>query len=214
MLLAAPALAAPGEDADVRRTQADCTVREVVGPADVPLTRDFSEALLERPDLCAFLARRRGLARYAARALSPGVWRGGDGANTDGVVRLVERAPTRRVYYAEGEHRARALPTLRAQAVVEMYLVGRPGPDGREFTRATLRVCVRAENPVVARAAKALSSLVRRLVRRKLSRALEVSVLVGRYARADPAGFAADVAAFPDLTREQAAALLARLRAP
>ena len=188
-------------------------MREVVGPADIPLTRDFSEALLDRPDLCAFLARRRGLARYAVRALSPGVWRGADGADTDGVVRLVERAATRRVYYAEGEHRSRVLPTMRAQAVVEMYLVGRPGPDG-QFTRATLRVCVRAENPVVARAAKALSTLVRRLVRRKLSRALEVSVLVGRYARADPAGFAADAAAFPDFTREQAAALLARLRAP
>lgn len=195
----------------MRRTQADCTVREVVGPADVALTRDFSEALLDHPDLCAFLARRRGLAHYAARPLSPGVWRGGDGANTDGVVRLVERSPTRRVYYAEGEHRSRALPTLRAQAVVEMYLVGRPGPDG-EFTRATLRVCVRAQNPVVARAAKALSSLVRRLVRRKLSRALEVSVLIGRRARADPAGFAADVAAFPELTRRQQARLLGFLR--
>ncbi len=212
MLLAAPALAAPGEDADVRRTESSCVVREVVGPGDIPLPRALTAELLDRPDLCAFLARRHGLAPYTARVLGPGLWRGDDGRGTTGTARLVENAPSRRVYYAEGEHRSSAFPTVRARVVVELYLVERPVPGGRGFTRATARVCVSPESAWAAGAAKVLRPFVRAVVRHKFTRALSVAARVGRVAADAPDVFAADLAAFPDMTPAQKARLLAALR--
>lgn len=189
--------------AEARRTEADCTVSERVGPSDVPLPLDLSNALLDHPDLAAFIVRRRGIAPYRIEMCGPRRSRADDGDGTRGVVYLLERGERRRLYYGEGEHHSRIWPVIRAEAVISMKLEEGALSDGRPATRTSFLVCVRMRNRFVSGVVKILRPFIRRTVIGKFTKAFLVADRVGRLMAADPRGVEADIAAFPDLTLAQ-----------
>jgi hypothetical protein len=195
----------------VRRTTSDCTVSELVGPSDVPLPLDLSNALLDQPDLAAFIVRRRHIAPYRIEMQGPRRSLADDGDGTSGIVSLLERGERRRLYYGEGEHRSRVWPTIRASAVITMDLDERAGADGRPVTRTTFLVCVRMRNRFVSGMVRLLRPFVQKTVIGKFTKAFFVADRVGRLMAQDPGGVAEDIAAFPALSDEDNAAFRARV---
>jgi hypothetical protein len=195
----------------VWRTTSDCTAAADVGPIDIALPLDLADALLDRPDLIAFLAGRRGLAPYTAEMLGPDRWSGDDGEGTNGIALLAESSSTLRVYYAEGVNRSLPFPPIRADVVAALDLVPRTDADGRSVVAASFRVCVRATNPFVSGIAKTLRPFVRRAIVRKFSKALRVADRLGRLMASDPDGVDADIAAYPPLSDAERADFRARI---
>lgn len=189
--------------AEAQRVEADCTVSERVGPSDVPLPLDLSNALLDHPDLAAFIIRRRKIAPYRIEMRGPRRSLADDGDGTSGVVDLIERGERRRLYYGEGEHRSRLWPVIRAEAVISMELDERALSDGRPATRTSFLVCVRMRSRFVSGVVKFLRPFIRRTVIGKFTKAFLVADRVGRLMADDPRGVEADIAAFPDLSAGQ-----------
>ncbi len=213
-LAAAPARAESDAAAEIDRTLADCTVSQLVGPRDIPLPLDFSDDLLDHPDLAAFVVRRRGLAPYRVEMIGPDRSAADDGDGTRGVIELVRRERGRRLYYGVGEHHSRVWPVIRADAVIDMTLKEVASADGPAATRTSFLVCVRLKNPFLSGVVKLLRPFVRKTVIGKFTKAFFVADRVGRLARADPRGMQDDIDAFPALTpleREDFRARLAGL---
>jgi hypothetical protein len=201
----------------IAETTAHCTVRSRVGPADTPLPLALSNFLLDHPDLSAYLVRVRRIAPYRIEMRSPRQSWADDGDGTAGLITLVERTDTRRLYYGEGAHRSRLFPVIRASAVIEMDLAKTTGADGRPHTRTVFTVWVRIHNRFVSRLVRILKPFLRRTVIGKFSKAFMVADKVGRLMAKDPAGVAADARGFTELSaagRADLEARMARLSAP
>lgn len=201
----------------VERVVDGYTVRSTVGPSDTPLPPELADFLLDRPDLAAFIVRRRGIAPYRVEMLGPRRSSADDGDGTVGVIDLVVREPGRRLYYGEGEHRARLFPRVRAAAVIDMTLEPRVGPDCRPYTRTSFLVSVRMKSRFVSGVVKTLRPFLQETVIRKFSKAFLVADEVGRLMARDPAGVAEDVRAYGSLDeadRARLSELMAALTRP
>lgn len=204
--------AAPESASLVSRVAEGYTVRSLAGPSESSLSPELARFLLDRPDLAAFIVARRGIAPYRVERISPRRWRVDDGDRTSGVVDLVSRDVTERIYYADGEHDARLFPTLRASAVVAMTLEPRQDPDCRLHARIGFRVYVRTRSRVVGGLLKALRPFLQTTVARKFDKAFAVADELGRLMARDPDGVAGDARAFGGLSGAEHAEL-ARLTA-
>jgi hypothetical protein len=220
--LAAPARAAdveppedpftPAEYADaIQKTVADCTVHAELGPARTPLPLALSNFLLDHPDLSAFIVNRRGIAPYRIEMQGPRRSLADDGEGTAGLVNLMERTDTRRLYYGEGIHKSRVFPDIRATAVIIMRLSAAAGPDGLPQTITTFDVYVRMRSRFISRLVKTLRPFLQKTVIGKFSKAFFVADSVGRLMAQDPAAVAAEARAFPTLFVEDRAELLAMI---
>ncbi|MDX6769687.1 MAG: hypothetical protein SF051_09160 [Elusimicrobiota bacterium] len=201
----------------VRRVVERPTVRSLVGPSETPLPLDLANFLLDRPDLAAYIVKKRGIAPYRIEMLGPRRSSADDGDGTSGIVNLVSREETARLYYGEGAHNGALFPTLRANAVIALTLEPRQGPDCRRYTRTSFRVYVRLKSRVVSGLVKLLRPFVRDTVVRKFTKAFLVADQVGRLMQQDPAGVSEDALAYGGLSaadRASLAALLAGLARP
>lgn len=198
---AAPPMSGPfGEFTERIRAAVDgYTVRATLGPTDTPLSLALSNFLLDHPDLSAFIVNRRRIAPYRIEERGPRRFWADDGAGTAGLVDLVERRETERVYFGEGVHRGRFLPPIRAAAVVVMVLRPEPGPDCRPRTRTYFHVYVRVENPLFSGLLKVLRPFLQKTVVSKFQRAFLVADKVGRLMAEDPASVAAEAGRFTPL---------------
>ncbi len=197
--------------AQVRLTTSDCTVSELVGPRDVSLPLDLSNDLLDHPDLAAFIVRRRHLAPYRIEMRGPRRSLADDGEGTSGVVNLLERTETHRLYYGEAEHRSPFFPVILASAVIDMDLEARADPGGSPATRASFLVCVRMRNPFVSGIVKILRPFLRKKVIDKFTKAFFLADRIGRLMASDPDGISRDIAEFPAFSAEQSAEFRARV---
>lgn len=201
----------------VQRTVADFTVHAELGPAETPLPLALSNFLLDHPDLSAFIVNREKIAPYRIEMRGPRRTLADDGDGTAGIVNLLERTDTRRLYYGEGVHKSFLFPDIRASAVILMRLREAPGADARPQTVTTFEVFVRMRSRFVSRLVKTLRPFLQKTVIGKFSKAFFVADQVGRLLARDPEAVAADARAFPTLFDEDRAALLTmidRLKTP
>lgn len=196
----------------IARVAGKPTVRSVVGPTDTPLPLELVNFLLDRPALAAFIVARRGIAPYRVEMLDARRSTVDDGEGASGVIDMVSRAETVRLYYGEGRHDGRLLPALRAAAVVDLTLEPLLGADCRPVTRTSLRVYVRLRSRVMSGLVKTFRPLLKDAVVRKFGKAFLVADQVGRLMQRDPEGVAQDALAFGALS-EQERADLARMMA-
>lgn len=203
LLLAAPAAAGPEA---VRRK---ATVRSTVGPIETPLPLEVANFLLDHPDLSAWLVNRRKIAPYVIEMRGPRESWADDGDGTKGIITLVERSETQRLYYGEGTHDG----WIKARAAIGMQMVPvrRSGCPGAVST--TFDVSVRLTNPFVRGAVHALKVFLKDLIISKFSRAFTVAHKVGVLLAKDPEGLTRELAAYPKLSEAERAELL-RLARP
>lgn len=213
LLAARGAWAAPasGLDEAVRVTVDHASVRSHFGPIETALPMSLADFLLDRPDLTADVARRDKLAPYRISRRASGQYRADDGAGTRGLVTLVRRSETERLYFAQGTHSSRGFPAIRADAVVILRL--RPVEDNgcQRAVDSTFDVYVKLRSPVLSGMAKVLGPFVRRLVESKFRKLVAVADRLAALAARDPEGFARQAGSSPGLGPGDAARLRALL---
>jgi hypothetical protein len=157
-----------------------------VGPLNTAMKESMYVYLLDRPPVAAALINRLDLAEYKAEALGAGQWWGNDGEGTEGLVELVYHDRTTRVYYLEGTHRNRLLPTMSGKAIV--FLRMRPVKDasGNDAMESRIVSYTMLDNRILSGMVSLLRPLIGATVTRKLAKGVEVVNRLGLEMRQRP----------------------------
>lgn len=195
----------------------DFTTANKVGPVRTPLSESVYVYLLDRPPTAAALVNRLELGLYKAEERGPGRYWGDDGEGTSGLVELVYRDRTHRVYYLEGSHESALLPHLTGKAVVLLRMVPVANPTGQEFVETTLVSYTRLDNRFLAGLVSLLRPLVGQTVSRKLTKGVDAVTKLGVEMQRHPERVLFEATDPPPLPQEDVAFLtqaLVNLRGP
>ncbi len=209
-LSAAPPLAnsgpAPSYSKRAAETMKGFTLKSHVGPASIPLPLDAVNFLLDHPDLSASLARRHRLALYRVVMRGPRESWADDGAGVTGTVILLKRAPLDRVYYAEGLHRSRLWPDIRASAVVFLRLSTASWGGCDQAVLSSFKVYVKVRNPFLDDLIRLLRPILEGSMLKKFFKALAVAKALGRRIALHPQAMSHEILSYPGLMGKERAA--------
>jgi hypothetical protein len=162
------------------------TITTKVGPIRAGLPESFYRDLLDRPPLAAALINRLGLGLYKSEVRGPGRYWGNDGEGTGGIVQLVSQSRTARIYYLEGFHESRVLPTITGKAVVFLKMDQVKDADGMEAMDSTMISYTRLDNRLLSGVVTLLRPFIGGTVKRKLSKGVETVNRLSLLMRQDP----------------------------
>ena len=149
------------------------TITTKVGPIRAGLSESLYRDLLDRPPLAAALINRLGLGLYKSEVRGPDRYWGNDGEGTGGIVQLVSQSRTARIYYLEGSHESRLLPSITGKAVVFLKMDSVKDTDGLEAMDSTMVSYARLDNRILSRVVTLLRPFLGGTVKRKLSKGVE-----------------------------------------
>ena len=162
------------------------TITTKVGPIRAGLSESLYRDLLDRPPLAAALINRLGLGSYRSEVRGPGRFWGNDGEGTGGIVQLVSQTRTARIYYLEGSHESRLLPTITGKAVVFLRMDAVKDADGTEAMDSTMVSYTRLDNRFLSGVVTLLRPFMGGTVKRKLSKGVETVNRLSIVMRQDP----------------------------
>jgi hypothetical protein len=162
------------------------TTSGLVGPVQTPIGQDFFEYLLDRPVLLAALVERLQLGDYKFTVRGDGQYWVDDGEGTQGLLTLVYRDETARIYHIDGYHEGKVLPQVKARAVVFLRLAPGVTPEGHPSVESKLFAYTKLKDSFLAALVRMLRPLVGGTVTRKLSRGFEVTTQLGNLIAQDP----------------------------
>jgi len=157
-----------------------------VGPIRTGLSESLYHQLLDRPPLAAALINRLDLGRYKSEERGPGLFWGDDGERTAGIVQLVYQDRTSRIYYLEGSHDSRWLPSITGKAVVFLRMDPVKDADGMEAMDSTMVFYMKLDNRVLSGLVSLLRPLIGGTVTRKLGKGVETVNRLSRFMRQHP----------------------------
>jgi len=164
----------------------DYTTANKIGPVRTALTESLYTYLLDRPPTAAALINRLDLGLYKAETRGPGLYWGNDGEGTEGLVHLLYHDRMFRIYYLEGTHHSRLLPSLTGKAVVLLRMKPVREPEGTQAMDTTLVSYTRVDNRFVSGLLSLLRPLIGGTVERKLVKGLDVVNRLGLEMRRHP----------------------------
>ena len=144
-----------------------------VGPIRTGLPESLYHQLLDRPPLAAALINRLEIGLYKSEARGPGRFWGNDGEGAKGIVQLVYQDHISRVYYLEGSHDSRLLPSIAGKAVVLLKMDPMKDADGMEAVNSTMVSYTKLDNRFLSGLVSMLQPLIRGTVSRKLGKGVE-----------------------------------------
>jgi len=103
----------------------------------------------------------------------PGRFWGNDGEGTEGVVQLISQSRTARIYYLEGWHESRLLPTITGKAVVFLKMDQVSDADGMEAMDSTMVAYTKLNSRILSGVVSLLHPFIGGTVKRKLSKGVE-----------------------------------------
>jgi len=168
-----------------------------IGPIKVALAESLYHYLLDRPPLAAELIKRLDLGLYESKTRGSDQFWGDDGEGTKGIVQLVYQDSTSRVYYLEGSHDNRFLPSITGKAVVFLRMNPVREPAGMESMNNTVVAYTKLDNRFFSAVASVLRPLVESIVTRKLRKAIETVNQLGLVMRQHPERVLSEAAASP-----------------
>ena len=157
-----------------------------VGPIRTALSETMYLYLLDHPPLAAALINRLDLGRYKAEIQGPGRYWGDDGEGTEGIVRLVYKDHTSRIYYLEGTHHSRLLLNISGKAVVFLRMTPLKQGNWGEAMDSTMVAYTRLDNRILSGLASLLRPLIGGTVARKLAKGVETVNRLGLEMRHHP----------------------------
>jgi hypothetical protein len=80
------------------------TTSGLIGPVRTPIPQHVYEYLLDHPSLIAALVRKLGMGNYQFTSRGPNQFWGNDGDGTQGLLSLLQREGTTRIYHIDGYH--------------------------------------------------------------------------------------------------------------
>ncbi len=178
------------EDAAVRRAVEEHTISRALETVRFVGRREHEEFLLERLPLAAALARHLHppLEPYNITERGPGLYDVDDRGAVRGHLRLIARAPGRRVYFAEGEFRSLAhLLRFNGAMVIALRYAEEAGA-GQPALRNEPHLYVRIDNVLVHGLMKLLSPLIHGILGRRVANLAAAAEAVSARLAQDPAG--------------------------
>jgi hypothetical protein len=175
----------------------DFSTAGTIGPVQTPIPLPLYTYLLDRPPLMASLIERLGLGFYQFTVRAPNRFWVNDGDGTQGLLSLVYRDDTSRIYHIDGYHEGHVFPMVKAKAAVFMRIQPATTPEGYPAVQSMLMSYTRLDSALMAGLAKILRPLANDAVTRKLSRGFEVTNLLGLAIARDPDRVAQQAALVP-----------------
>ena len=126
------------------------TTVSTVGPIRTGLSASLYRQLLDRPPLTAALINRLDIGLYTSEARGPDRFWGDDGEGTKGIVQLVYQDRTSRIYYLEGSHDSRLLPSIAGKAVVFLRMDSVKDGEEIEAVDSTMASYTKLDNRILS----------------------------------------------------------------
>jgi hypothetical protein len=192
----------------------DYTTHRILPTFETPIQKSVYDFILDHPVLAATLARHLELASYRVARVGTNAFQGDDGRGTEGLVELLHRDTTLRVYHMRGSHRGRLFPAITGEAIVLLSYRARTGGDGRESVETRITTYSRLDNPVLATIVRALQPLLRHVVNDKVTEGFLAAQRLAELMAVDPERAYRDAEGIPELDKSDVEALKALLRLP
>ncbi|HJU06047.1 MAG TPA: hypothetical protein VJ692_12925 [Nitrospiraceae bacterium] len=185
----------------------------VIGPMHTPLDAGFHGYLLDHPVIMAMLLQRLGMEAPQFSPAGPNQFLVDDGDGAQGMLTIIHRNDTHRIYYIDGHHQSHLFPTIRARTVVFMSLAPGGAVADNTGVQTTLVSYTQFEGRVLAGFAQAFGPLVEWAVKRALARQFELTSRLGSVIAQDPDRVQREIASLQALDPAVRQALSAYLQA-
>ncbi|MBM4134145.1 MAG: hypothetical protein FJ245_10285 [Nitrospira sp.] len=183
-----------------------------VGPVRIPVPQYLYEFLLDHPSLIAALVRKMGMGNYEFADKGPNRFWGNDGDGTQGLLSLLQREGTTRIYHIDGYHEGHVFPMVRAKAVVFLKIAQTASPDGHPAVDTSLIAYTKLNDPVLSGLVWVLRPLVGDAVTRKLTRGFDVTNQLGTAISQNPDRIIQELPTLPSIAPQEQRAFIALLQ--
>ena len=164
----------------------DYTTHRTMPAYATPIPKPVYDFMLDHMALSSALARKLGLADYRVTRLGPAAFHGNDNEGSEGVITLLYRDATRRLYHMKGTHHGKVIPNITGEAIILMDYHVKTGADGREQVETRITSYSRIDNPVIASLVKIFQPFLRSVVNDKLAQGFLAVHSLGELMAADP----------------------------
>lgn len=188
------------------------TLRVSGGPSEAAMPLELANFLMDRPELAAWFARERKIARYSVNRKGPKDYAADDHRGARGKVSLLERTERSRRYYGVGEYDTPAFPTIRAGGVVALAFSTGAAPGCPESTFASYEVFLRLNSRLLSGLAQPVVPFLKGKVVQKFDRVFSVSRKIAVVLAEDPKGAGLQLASYPGLSPAEKSELERLLR--
>lgn len=162
------------------------TTINTVGPIRAALSESMYEHLLDHPPVATVLINRLELGLYKSEERGPDRFWGSDGEGTQGIVQLIYKDRTSRLYYLEGSHNSRLLPDVTGKAVVLLRINPVKEANGAEAMDSTVVSYTKLDNRILSGLVSLLRPLIGGVVTGKLRKGAETVNRLGLVMRQHP----------------------------
>ncbi|MBH0179267.1 MAG: hypothetical protein HP491_15760 [Nitrospira sp.] len=162
------------------------TTVNTVGPIRAALSESMYEYLLDHPPVATVLIDRLELGLYKSKERGPDRFWGSDGEGTQGIVQLIYKDRTSRLYYLEGSHNSRLLPDVTGKAVVLLRMKSVMESNGVETMDSTVVSYTKLDNRILSGVVSLLRPLIGGVVTGKLRKGAETVNRLGLVMRQHP----------------------------
>lgn len=187
------------------------TTHRHMPPFRTPIPKPVYDFMLDHMVLSSALARQLGLAEYRITRVGPAAFHGDDNQGSEGVITLLYRDTTRRVYHMKGTHHGKVIPQISGEAVILLSYHVKAGADGREQVETRITTYSRIDNAVLAALVKVFQPFLRSVVNDKLAQGFLAVHSLGELMAADPEQVYRQAEAVPDADKTDMDALRALL---
>ena len=164
----------------------DYTTHRIMPAYTTPIPKPAYDFMLDHMALSSALARKLGLAAYRITRLGPAAFHGNDNEGSEGVITLLYRDSTRRLYHMKGHHHGRVIPMITGEAIILMNYHVKTGADGREQVETQITSYSRIDNVIIAALVKIFQPFLRSVVNDKLAQGFLAVHRLGELMGADP----------------------------
>jgi hypothetical protein len=195
----------PVDDASAREAVERYTLARQLKTAQFLGTLKNTDWILDRPPLAATLARRLHppLEQYRITEQGNGTYGVDDMGALRGSLRLVARAPEKRIYFVEGQFRSLA-HILNLTGSMVFTLEFRERWDGNESTvEVEPQLFLRLDNVIVHGLLKVLAPLLHGIIDRRVANLTAAAQVVSERLTKDPHGLYLEMLTWPDLRPEE-----------
>jgi len=164
----------------------DYTTYRIMPAYSTPIPKSAYDFMLDHMALSSALARKLGLAEYRITRVGATTFQGNDGQGSEGLITLLYRDTTRRLYHMKGRHYGKVIPVITGEAIILMDYHVQTGADGREQVETRITSYSRIDNPVIAALVKIFQPFLRSVVNDKLAQGFLAVHSLGELMGADP----------------------------
>jgi hypothetical protein len=191
----------PVTDPSTRAVVEEYTLARQLKPVRFIGTVKATDWLMDRPILAAALARHLhpALERYQVTETETGQYLIDDRDSLRGSVRLVTRAPERRIYFVEGSFRSLAHILNLSGSMVFTLQYRERWDEGESYVEVDPQLFLRIDSPLAHGVLKVLAPLLHGTIDRRIAGLTAASQAVSERLAKDPQGLYREMQTWPDV---------------